>query len=117
MQEVSSARRAIASMLAVAVTIAAATSMAAPRVARADAVAAPKPRPPAVYSPGVAYDSKRDRLVVFGGYRAPRGVFDETWEWDGLGWKEVANGPGAKRPDPRNDPILVYDDRRATTLM
>ena len=115
MHRPSSARRALA--VAVVAPIVAAACITAPRLARADAVAAPKPRPPAVYSPGVAFDVKRDRLVVFGGFRSGKGVFDETWEWDGLGWMQLANGSNAKRPPGRNDPILVYDPRRSVTLM
>jgi hypothetical protein len=33
---------------------------------------------------GMAYDSTRQRMVLFGGY--PGGVANDTWEWDGTNW-------------------------------
>ena len=41
-------------------------------------------QPPAVYSAGMAYDSGRSRLVVFGGFRGT--YVGDTWEWDGSAW-------------------------------
>ena len=45
------------------------------------------------YSPGMAYDRNRRRVVLYGGIRQedggePHYVFD-TWEWDGRRWTEV----------------------------
>ena len=45
------------------------------------------------YSPGMEYDRKRGRLVLYGGIQPqeggePRYVFD-TWEWDGRRWIEA----------------------------
>jgi len=37
--------------------------------------------PPARSSASAAWDTKRGRMVVFGG-----GSLDDTWEWDGSGW-------------------------------
>jgi hypothetical protein len=44
--------------------------------------------------PGLAYDSRRDRVVLFGG-----GHLDGTWEWDGHAWRQV-NDPPARRGAP-----------------
>ena len=45
--------------------------------------------PPVVFSPGMAYDSKRGVTVLFGGaVFVPGGQMDtnDTWEWDGVAW-------------------------------
>ncbi|HEY2466316.1 MAG TPA: hypothetical protein VGI45_00570 [Terracidiphilus sp.] len=58
----------------------------------------------------VAYDRKRRRIVLFGGYRRRAGAterFGDTWEWDGHGWKRVA----VDGPSPRNSAAMAYDDR------
>ena len=46
----------------------------------------------------VAYDTRRDVLVVLGGLQGEN-RFDETWEWDGQDWKRFAStsSPGALR--------------------
>ena len=63
--------------------------------------------PPAAYSVGTAFDTARNRLVVFGGY--VNGAYaGDTWEWDGRVWTRVTStGPIA-----RNSPALVYDAAR-----
>ena len=38
----------------------------------------------------LAYDRKRDRIVLFGGrMRLPDGDMNDTWEWDGARWSHV----------------------------
>ena len=38
----------------------------------------------------LAYDQKRDRLVLFGGRNGwPDGDLNDTWEWDGATWRQV----------------------------
>ncbi len=37
--------------------------------------------PPPLYSVGGAFDSARNRLVIFGGYDGS--YHGDTWEWDG----------------------------------
>ena len=51
------------------------------------------PNPGVRYSPGLAYDQHRRRLVLYGGVSVrdntdPQYVFD-TWEWDGKQWTDV----------------------------
>lgn len=74
---------------------------------------APSPR----VSPGMAYDSDRDRVILFGGLNAsddgktvqPR---QDTWEFDGDNWTRVSSsGPLLGRP------MLVYDRARHETLL
>lgn len=40
----------------------------------------------------LAYDQKRDRVVMFGGRnRWPDGDLNDTWEWDGATWRRIGN--------------------------
>jgi hypothetical protein len=66
-------------------------------------------------APGVAYDSARNRLIVFGGVLTnPNFVYlGDTWEWDGTVWAQAA----ASGPPPRSSPNLVYDTARARTVL
>jgi hypothetical protein len=62
---------------------------------------------------GLAYDSARKRLVLFGGNTGPTGLIDETFEHDGQRWirREHAVGP------PRNFYTpLVFDAARAKAV-
>jgi hypothetical protein len=47
-------------------------------------------QPPARYLTGIAYDRRRNVLVLFGG-GAPGGstLFDDTWEFDGTSWRRI----------------------------
>ena len=38
----------------------------------------------------LAYDRRRDRVVLFGGRKGwPNGDLDDTWEFDGKAWRQV----------------------------
>jgi hypothetical protein len=37
----------------------------------------------------MAYDKKRDKVVLFGGRRGWPNDVNDTWEWDGREWKEI----------------------------
>lgn len=72
--------------------------------------------PPARALHGMAYDSARGRTVAFGGtgVLAPDAVpFGDTWEYDGVAWKQVpVSGPSA-----RDHTVMAYDPvRRAVVL-
>jgi hypothetical protein len=73
----------------------------------------PAKSPPARESHGMAYDSMRDRVVVFGG-DAATGVVAETWEFDGTTWSQPmpTNSPGA-----RDFPAMAYDSSRHKTVL
>ncbi|MCX6844303.1 MAG: hypothetical protein NTX53_18745 [candidate division WOR-3 bacterium] len=60
----------------------------------------------------IAYDSKRRRIVLFGGANGPD-YFNDTWEWDGQDWIMVAT----QGPSPRAFGVLVYDEARADVLL
>jgi hypothetical protein len=61
---------------------------------------------------GVATDTRRGRVVLFGGEDGA-GVCGDTLEWDGKAWKRVAwSGPPA-----RTVAQLAYDSRRGRTVL
>src|SRR5690606_22897053 len=64
-------------------------------------------RPPAM-GVAMAYDEDRDVIVAFGG--SEDGFYsDQTWEWDGVGWRRLLP-PTA--PPERADAALAYDPIR-----
>jgi cysteine-rich repeat protein len=73
--------------------------------------------PDAVYAAGWAYDSARDRIVMFGGafqvspIPVPRGV---TFEWDGTGWLRI---PAFVSPSGRAAAFMAYDAERRRTVL
>jgi hypothetical protein len=59
----------------------------------------------------IAYDRRRARIVMFGGYhRSAHGTqpLGDTWEWDGEQWRKVA----LDGPIPRNSAAMSYDEQR-----
>jgi hypothetical protein len=61
---------------------------------------------------GMVYDSARDRVVIFGGINKGQ-VLGDTWEFDGVAWKQVAtNGPQGVV-----GPAMVYDSARRKTVL
>jgi len=63
--------------------------------------------PSARHAAGVAYDSKRGLVVLFGGAGAD-GFLGDTWVWDGAAWKKLSDSG----PEPRAMGYLAYDKRR-----
>lgn len=69
-------------------------------------------------SHAMAYDSNRNRVIVFGGIaeRIPSGpvYFDDTLEWDGNVWqrRNVEDAPG-----PRMQHAMVFDSARGHVLL
>jgi len=67
----------------------------------------------------MAYDSRRQQVVLFGGVSAPSGAsqsqtfFDDTWIWDGLRWRKAAQGG----PRGRYAHGLVFDERAGVVLL
>jgi hypothetical protein len=82
-----------------------------------------KPLAP-VHSPGprtlsaIAYDSKRQRAVLFGGITLWNGdawVYDSsTWEWDGKDWSQIET-PVA--PAGRILHAMAYDEQRGKVIL
>ncbi len=63
--------------------------------------------PPELEGAALAYDSDRDRVVLFGGTNA-QGDTNRTWEWNGLRWSIV--NPIAS-PPPMSLHRMSYDPR------
>jgi cysteine-rich repeat protein len=60
----------------------------------------------------VAYDSHRQRLVLFGGTCGL--TFGDTWEWDGTSWHAITT-PVA--PSPRSGAAMAYDEHRQRIVL
>jgi hypothetical protein len=72
--------------------------------------AAPGPR----HHHAVAFDTRRGRLVLYGGMDAANTWLTDVWEWDRARWhrRETAAGPG-----PRAHHALAYDIRRGRVVL
>lgn len=79
------------------------------RWAQATSGTAPSPRE----AMGMAYDTVRQRVVLFGGF-GPGGLQDDTWLWDGTTWSEVIP---ATRPPARQSHRMVYDAARGRIVL
>lgn len=64
-------------------------------------------------STGLVYDSRRGRVVVFGGLTAT-GYVSDTWEYDGANWIRI-NTPAS--PTPRDAYAAAYDTRRNVVVL
>jgi hypothetical protein len=63
---------------------------------------------------GVAYDSRRDVVVLFGGSYSLDRVYGDTWEWSPrTGWVQRP-GPG---PGGRDHVQMVYDPARSRVIL
>lgn len=62
----------------------------------------------------MAYDSRRQRVVMFGGAPPTGPRLSDTWEWDGTQWQRIAtiNSPGA-----RSHHRMAYDAARGVTVL
>ena len=62
----------------------------------------------------MVYDSKRMRVVLFGGMgTSPNQKYADTWEYDGKNWTKVSdNGPG-----PRTGSGYAYDSKRGMLIL
>lgn len=72
--------------------------------------------PPARAEASIAYDSDRQRIVLWGGYHTVNGEImrlGDTWEWDGHRWEQKSlNGPF-----PRHGAAMVYDTHRKRVVL
>jgi hypothetical protein len=62
---------------------------------------------------GMAYDQRRDRVVVFGG-RGALQTLSDTWEFEGSNWQRVDL---LEAPPARQELVMVYDAGRAATVL
>lgn len=71
-----------------------------------------EPGPPARIAPGMAYDSRRGHMILFGGIGAS-GFLGDTWSWDGSRWSKLAE----TGPEPRTMGFLAYDKARDRVVL
>jgi hypothetical protein len=69
--------------------------------------------PPAVVGAAMAYDSIRDRTVLFGGSQYD-GSSSGTWEWDGTTWMQKF--PSVS-PSPRMWTAMAFDSKRGRMVL
>jgi hypothetical protein len=61
----------------------------------------------------MAYDKRRQRVVLYGGFGMRGEQPPDVWEWDGRRWDRIsAAGPG-----PRSRHRLAYDDARGVVVL
>lgn len=72
--------------------------------------------PPGRYAHGMVYDERRRVVLLYSGAAAHRGApLSDLWQWDGTRWTEIRpDGPG---PGHRYQPVMVYDRKRARTVL
>lgn len=73
------------------------------------------PEPPWRRNAAMAYDSGRDRVVLYGGadVAVDSSPFGDTWEWDGSRWALQSTGG----PAPRYGHAMAYDAARGVTVL
>jgi len=64
-------------------------------------------KPSARAGAGAAYDSRRGRLILFGGADSA-GFVGDTWAWDGASWTKLSS----TGPEPRVMGYMAYDKAR-----
>ena len=71
--------------------------------------------PSARQYPAMAYDSSRGRTVLFGGLASGdvRSGLNDTWDWDGWNWTQVAD----TGPPVRGGAAMAYDVQRNQTVL
>ena len=62
----------------------------------------------------MAWDSARQRLVLFGGFTLTS-LQNDTWEWNGLTWAQRL--PPLPLPPPREDAMLAFDSARGRLVL
>jgi len=61
----------------------------------------------------MAYDSARQKVVLFGGINYPN-YFNDTWEYDGVNWTQVTT---ASSPSAGINHAMVYDSARQKVVL
>jgi hypothetical protein len=70
--------------------------------------------PSARTAPQLAYDARRGRTVLFGGWDDEKQrTLGDTWEWDGVQWAKLSDAG----PPPRYHHVMVYDAARGKVVL
>jgi hypothetical protein len=72
----------------------------------------PSASPSARAAHAMAFDSTRNRVVLFGGRAGSPSYFSDTWEYDGLNWTTAASGPPAMAYH-----AMTFDSTRGRTVL
>jgi hypothetical protein len=65
---------------------------------------------------GLAFDSKRAMVLLYGGIAVNDGApMDDLWEWDGSDWHQPSTL--GTPPGPRRDLMMAYDSARGRTVL
>jgi len=66
---------------------------------------------------GMAYDSKRKKVVLFGGQQSWLTKLNDTWEWDGVNWVLVPPPKGQASAKLRFGHAMAYDGYRNQVML
>lgn len=82
----------------------------------------PLTTPQARANHSLAFDSMRNRVVLFGGYAGTAyssegDYLRDTWEWDGQNWTAMNPGVGPAAPTARSAHSSLYDPTSQQTLL
>lgn len=74
-------------------------------------------RPYARIGHAMAYDEKREVVVMVGGLHDDGNVSPSTWEWNGSNWSHRGNFYSPNGPEPRYGHAMAYDSDRNVVLL
>jgi len=77
----------------------------------------PEKSPPARGRGEMAYDPKRNVIILFGGWNNLGKSLNDTWEWDGNTWNEVGNCDTCMPPPSRGCHNMFYDSVREEVIL
>ena len=70
--------------------------------------------PQARYTNSTVYDSKRKRIISYGGRIGKSEIIsNELWEWDGMNWIKASDSTIGRR----DHPMMAYDVERGKTIV
>jgi predicted Ser/Thr protein kinase len=72
-----------------------------------------EPSPSGRHGFGLAYDTQRQRLVLFGGYSEGKAT-DDLWEHDGAHWSQIPRK--GRWPVARMAPAMIFDGERVLSF-
>ena len=76
---------------------------------------APEPR----QNHAMAFDTRRQRVILFGGQIVGDNQTEDTWEWDGISWerRHPGDAEGVTAPKGRYGHRMAFDPIRGETLL
>jgi hypothetical protein len=77
----------------------------------------PLQSPPARHRGAMAYDPKRNIVLLFGGWNNLEKSLSDTWEWNGKNWEKVGNCDICYTPPSRGCQNMFYDTVREEIIM